>query len=171
MGAAEIIEVRQYLAFTMGAESFALDVARVREILEFTHITRVPGAPGFMMGVINLRGNVVPVLDMRLKLGVPDVERTVDTCIIVVEVPFDGENTVMGALVDSVQEVFELGAEEIESAPRVGTGIKKELLRGIGKKEGGFIMILDAEKIFSAEELVIAEGRSQDGEPRAVAEG
>jgi len=164
-----ISETRQYLTFNLGGEPFALDVAHVREILELTNITRVPRTPESMRGVINLRGSVVPVIDMRLKFGLPNLETTVDTCIIVVEVSLEGESTVLGALVDSVQEVFELGPDLIEPAPRIGGGIKTEFIKGIGKRESRFIMILDIEKTFSAEELDLAEKAGEDEEAGAAA--
>jgi purine-binding chemotaxis protein CheW len=152
-----IIETRQYLAFNLGEESFALDVTHLREILEFTSVTKVPQTPGFMRGVINLRGSVVPVIDMRLKFNLSEVEKTVNTCVIVVEVTFDDEHTVIGALVDSVQEVFELEPDEIEPAPKIGAQLKVEFIKGIGKRDNKFIMLLDIEKVFSADELEAAE--------------
>ena len=117
MSVTSISDIRQYLTFNLGEESFALDVSHVREILEFTTVTKVPKNPSYMRGVINLRGSVVPVLDMRLKFGMSITEKTVDTCIIVVEVSFEGENPIIGALVDSVQEVFELEPDQIEPRP------------------------------------------------------
>ena len=118
MSVSSIKETRQYLTFNLGEESFAVDVANVREILEFTAVTKIPQTPDFMRGVINLRGSVVPVMDMRLKFNLSEVEKTVDTCIIVVEVTLDEETTILGALVDSVQEVFELEPDQIEPAPQ-----------------------------------------------------
>jgi purine-binding chemotaxis protein CheW len=153
MSVPSITEARQYLAFSLGDESFALDVANLREILEFTTVTKVPQTPTFMRGVINLRGNVVPVIDMRLKFNLSRAETTVDTCIIVVEVTFYEEHAVIGALVDSVQEVFELEPGDIEPAPKIGTQLKTEFIKGIGKRDNRFIMILDIEKIFSSDEL------------------
>ena len=113
-----ITETTQYLTFKLGDEIFALDVAKVREILDFTTITRVPKTPKFMRGVINLRGSVVPVVDMRLKFDMSMTQKTVNTCIVVVEIALDNETTVLGALVDSVQEVFELEPDQIEAAPQ-----------------------------------------------------
>ena len=152
-----IIETRQYLTFNLNEESFALDVARVREILEFTGVTKVPRTPDFMRGVINLRGSVVPVMDMKLKFNLPPVEKTVNTCIIVVEVLIDDEVTVLGALVDSVQEVFELEPSQIEPPPRAGTGLNIEFIRGMGRRDDRFIIILDIDKVFSTQEVVEAE--------------
>jgi len=157
MATSEIFDTKQYLTFKLGEEVFALEVANVREILEFTTVTKVPQTPEFMRGVINLRGSVVPVMDMRLKFGMPIIEKTVNTCIIVVEVSFDGETTVLGALVDSVQEVFELEAGQIEPPPRFGAKLRTEFIKGMGKRDGQFIIILDIDKVFSAEELEYAQ--------------
>jgi len=160
MTIASITDTRQYLTFQLGEEVFALGVSNVREILEFTTVTKVPKTPDFMRGVINLRGSVVPVLDMRLKFGLTRTEKTVDTCIIVVEVTFEDENTIIGALVDSVQEVFDLEADQIEPAPRIGTQLKTEFIKGMGKRDDQFIIILDIDKVFSSEELAVAHGMS-----------
>src|SRR6266498_2562149 len=104
-------ETKQYLTFRLAEEIFAVDVAKVREILDFTAITKVPQTPDFMRGVINLRGSVVPVVDMKLKFGLERTEKTVDTCIIVIEIAIDGETTVVGSLADKVEEVLELEPE------------------------------------------------------------
>jgi chemotaxis signal transduction protein len=144
---------RQYLTFRLGDEIFAIDVANVREILEFTSVTQVPKAPDYMKGVINLRGSVVPVVDMRQKFEMSRTERTIDTCIVVVEVECGNEKIVMGALVDSVQEVFELEAANIEPAPRIGTHVRSDFIKGMGKRDDGFIIILDTSKVFSSDEL------------------
>jgi purine-binding chemotaxis protein CheW len=167
MSVTSITNTRQYLTFQLGEEIFAIDVSNVREILEFTTVTKVPQTPEFMRGVINLRGSVVPVLDMRLKFGMSITEKTVNTCIIVVEVSFEGETTIIGALVDSVQEVFELEPDQIEPAPKIGTQLRTEFIRGMGKRDDQFIIILDADKVFSSEELSIAQ--SMKGEPERVA--
>jgi purine-binding chemotaxis protein CheW len=153
MSVTSITDTRQYLTFQLGEEVFGLDVSHVREILEFTTVTKVPKTPDYMRGVINLRGSVVPVLDMRLKFGLTRTEKTVNTCIIVVEVSFEDEHTIIGALVDSVQEVFELEPEQIEPAPKIGTQLKTEFIKGMGKKDDHFIIILNIDKVFSSEEL------------------
>jgi purine-binding chemotaxis protein CheW len=164
MSVAGITKTRQYLTFTLGDEHFALDVANVREILEFTSVTKVPQTPEFMRGVINLRGSVVPVMDMRLKFGMSITEKAVDTCVIVAEVSLESETTVLGVLVDSVQEVFELEPEQIEPAPRIGTKLRTEFIRGMGKRDDQFIIILDVDKVFSSEELAISNQSDNAGE-------
>jgi len=157
MSVPAIAETRQYLTFNLGDESFALDVAHVREILEFTNLTRIPRTPEFMRGVINLRGSVVPVMDMRVKFNLTKTEKTVDTCIIVVEVSLGGEIVILGALVDSVQEVFELEPDCIEPAPKIGAGLKTEFIKGMGKRDERFVIILDIDSVFTADELEMAE--------------
>jgi purine-binding chemotaxis protein CheW len=142
----------------LGEEVFAVDVARVREILELTTITQVPQVPPYMRGVINLRGSVVPVIDMRLKFGMSETERTVNTCIIVVEVQMEVETIVLGALADNVQEVIELESSLIEPAPHIGTHLNTEFIKGMGKHDERFVMILDIDKVFSSEELARMAG-------------
>jgi purine-binding chemotaxis protein CheW len=148
-----ITETRQYLTFKLADEIFAVDVAKVREILDFTSVTKVPQTPEFMRGVINLRGSVVPVMDMRLKFGMSGTEKTVDTCIIVMEMALEGETIIVGSLADSVQEVINLEPDQIEPAPRIGTRINTEFIVGMGKQNEQFIMILDIDRLFCAEDL------------------
>ncbi len=148
-----ITESRQYLTFKLNDETFGVDVAQVREILDYVKITKVPQTPDFMCGVINLRGSVVPVVDMNLKFGMQHHERTVNTCIVVVEVNIDNSTIIIGALVDSVQEVFEIEPQNIEPAPKIGTKLKTDYIKGMGKQGDRFIIILDIDKVFSSEEL------------------
>ena len=148
-----ITEVRQYLTFTLEDELFAVDVIKVREVLDYTNITKIPRTPDYMRGVINLRGSVVPVLDLRLKFGMSKTENTINTCIIVMEVVTDTETIILGALADSVQEVFELEPDQIEPTPRIGTRFNAEFLKGMGKRDEKFLMILDIDKVFTFEEL------------------
>jgi purine-binding chemotaxis protein CheW len=156
------IDTSQHLTFTLGKEVFALDIASVREVLELTAITKIPRTPDFMRGVINLRGHAVPVMDLRLKFGMPAAEATVDTCIIIVEVDFEGENIIMGGMVDSVREVFEIPTDRIETAPRMGTSISTDYIKGIGKQDDVFIIILDIGRIFSAAELALARDSQKE---------
>jgi len=161
MGVAEVMETTQYLTFKLEEEIFALDISKVREVLDFTAITKVPRTPEFMRGVINLRGNVVPVVDMRLKFGMTKTENTVNTCIIIVEIHLDGETTVLGALADAVQEVIELGAGQIEPAPKIGTRLKTDFIQGMGKRDEGFIIILDIDRVFSTDELALVQAEQK----------
>jgi purine-binding chemotaxis protein CheW len=154
----------QYLTFKLDEEVFALDIIKVREVLDFTVITKVPHTPEFMLGVINLRGSVVPVVDMRLKFGMSKTERTVNTCIIIVEIEMEGERVVLGALVDSVQEVIEMESGQIEPPPRIGTRLKTRFIKGMGKRDEHFIIILDIDRVFSTDELAIVQDMGQQEE-------
>jgi purine-binding chemotaxis protein CheW len=158
MSVAGITETVQYLTFKLAEEVFALDVAKVREILEFTSITKVPQTPEFMRGVINLRGGVVPVIDLRLNFGMTRTEQTINTCIIVVEVSLDGEVIVLGILADSVQEVVDMEPDHIEPAPHIGTKLNTEFIKGMGKINDDFVMILDIDKVFSVDDLLAVQG-------------
>lgn len=159
MSTGAITETRQYLTFRLGNEIFATDVAKVREVLDLTPITAIPRTPEFMAGVINLRGSVVPVVDLRLCFEMSKTETTRNTCIVVVEVQLDGEATIIGALADSVEEVIDLEPEQIQPAPHIGMQIRTEFIRGMGKRDTQFIMILDIDRVFSAEELAAVRGQ------------
>jgi len=161
MSISGIAESAQYLTFKLEEEIFAVDVANVREILDFTPATKVPGTPEFMRGVINVRGNVVPIVDMRLKFGLSKTEKTVDTCIVVMEISVDDDKIVLGALVDSVQEVFEMEASQIEPPPRMGTRWKTEYIKGIGKRNDNLIIILDIDRVFSSNELSLLQDSAE----------
>jgi purine-binding chemotaxis protein CheW len=165
MSVSTITATTQYLTFKLEDEVFALDITQVREVLDYTTVTKVPRTPEFMSGVINLRGSVVPVVDMRLKFGMSKTEKTVNTCIIIVEIDVEGERIVLGALADSVQEVIELGPESIEPPPRLGARLKTEFIMGMGKRDDHFIIILDIDKVFSTDELTLV--MKTEGEPAA----
>ena len=154
---AEITELTQFLTFKLGEEVFAIDVSQAQEVLEVTNITKVPKTPNFMPGVINVRGSVVPIVDMRLKFGMEKAERTIDTCIVVMEVSLGKETVVLGAMADSVQEVIELEPEQIEPPPQIGTKLKTEFIKGMGKRDDHFIIILDIDRVFSEEELSLVK--------------
>lgn len=165
MAEANSIETNQYLTFKLKDEVFGLAIGKVREVLDFTTITKVPRTPEYMRGVINLRGSVVPVVDLHLKFGLAQTEKTVNTCIIIVEIQMEGEITVLGALADSVQEVVELEPEQIEPAPKIGTKLNTEFIKGMGKRDEEFIILLDIDKVFSSDEISLvqrAEVQPQD---------
>jgi purine-binding chemotaxis protein CheW len=157
-------ELSTYLTFGLGDETFALDVANVREVLDLSDITKVPRTPDFMRGVINLRGRVVPVVDMRTKFGLPAGEDTVDTCIIVAEVDLDGETTVIGALADSVREVFQISDDDIEPPPSIGMQMSTDFIHGMGKQDDEFVIILDVNRIFTGDELLHLTNESDEDE-------
>ena len=168
MSVCEITETRQYLTFKLGQEIFATDVAKVREVLDLTTITAIPRTPEFMSGVINLRGSVVPVVDLRLCFGMTRTESTRNTCIVVVEVMLESEPVVIGALADSVEEVIDMEPEQIQPAPRIGTQIRTDFIKGMGRRDTQFIMILDIDRVFSVDELAVA--RMAEQQTRALAE-
>jgi purine-binding chemotaxis protein CheW len=153
MSVTDITDARQYLTFKLGDEVFAIEVSKVREVLDFTTITKIPRTPDFMTGVINLRGSVVPVVDLRLCFEMSRTEKTVNTCIVVMEMSIEGEATVIGALADSVEEVVDLEPDQIQPAPKMGTQIRTEFIKGMGQRDAQFIMILDIDRVFSEGEL------------------
>jgi len=159
---AQMVETSQFLTFTLDEEQYAVDVAKVREVLEYTKVTRVPRMPEYMCGVINLRGSVVPVIDLRLKFGLKAVERTINTSIVVMEIEMGEDTVILGALTDSVKEVIDFEAGDIEPAPRIGTKLETDFIKGMGKKNDSFIIILDIDKVFSPEELIKGRGMEID---------
>jgi purine-binding chemotaxis protein CheW len=169
MSVSEITETRQYLTFKLGNEIFATDVAKVREVLDLTTITAIPRTPEFMAGVINLRGSVVPVVDLRLCFEMSKTESTRNTCIVVVEVLLDNESTIIGALADSVEEVIDLEPDQIQPAPRIGTQIRTDFIKGMGKRDTQFIMILDIDRVFSSDELAVVRGQESKSQAEVAA--
>lgn len=150
-----ITETSQYITFKLGDESFALNVAQVREVLEVSQITKVPTAPAYMRGVVNVRGKAIPVVDLRLKFGLPAVPDTVHTRIVVIELELDGETTVIGGVADSVHEVIELEPGQINPPPRIAMRWRTELIQGMGRRGEEFIIILDIQEVFSSEEKAL----------------
>ena len=154
MSVERISDTCQYLSFNLDQEEFALDISKVREVLDYTKITKVPQMPEFMHGVINLRGVVVPVVDLRLKFNMGVTDQTVNARIVIIEISIDNEKTVLGALADCVNEVMELEPENIEPAPKIGTRLNTDFIMGMGKRDEEFVMILDVDKVFSSDELL-----------------
>ena len=132
-------------------------MTRTKEILSLTPVTQVPQTPDYMLGVINLRGQVVPVIDMRLKLGMHAGDDTEDTCIIVVEILVDGESITIGAMADAVREVLEVRTDQIEPPPRLGTRLKTEYINGMGKVDEQFMILLNIDRIFNSDELALVQ--------------
>jgi purine-binding chemotaxis protein CheW len=164
---AEKSDAAQFLTFGLGDDVFAIDVTMAKEVLDFAEVTRVPQTPDYMLGVINLRGSVVPVIDMRLKFAMEDKEKTRDSCIIVVEVNVDGEAITVGALADSVQEVMDMDESQIEPPPRIGTKLNTEFIKGMGNLGDKFVIILDINKVFSADDLEFARNVGEENEAGA----
>ncbi len=145
----------QFLTFRLAEEIYALDITKVREVLEFDKVTKVPKTPEFLRGVINLRGKVVPVIDLRLKFGMSKIEKTVDTCVIITEIDIDNEMTQIGAMADSVSEVIDIDPEHIEPAPKIGTQLDTQFIDGMGKHNEDFVIILNINNVFSKEEISV----------------
>lgn len=145
--------VTQYLSFSIADEIYAVEISRVKEVLDYLPPTKVPHTPDYMKGIINLRGSVVPVIDMRRKLGLGESARTLDTCIIIAEAYVDGAASVLGAVADSVYEVFDMEQDDHEDMPRLGKNIKVDVIKGIGKRDERFVLILDIDLLLSAGEM------------------
>ena len=151
----QITEAAQYITFKLGQEMFAINVAQVREVLELPQITKVPSAPDYMRGVVNVRGKAIPVVDLRLKFGLAQAADTVNTRVVVMELGIDGESTVVGGIADSVHEVIELEPGQIEPPPSLAMRWRTELIRGMGRRGDQFIIILDISAVFSLDELAL----------------
>lgn len=143
----------KYLTFGLGHEEFAIQVLRVREIMGVQEITAVPQMPGHVKGVINLRGKVIPVLDLRLKFGLPEIEYTQRTCIIVAQIQSDAGSLLIGVIVDAVSEVLTLQSGEIEDTPDFGGGVATPYLLGMAKVKGKVKILLDIDKVLAVEGL------------------
>jgi purine-binding chemotaxis protein CheW len=163
-----VTETRQYMTFRLGDELFAIDVAQVREVLEVSRITKVPTAPAYMRGVVNVRGQSTPVVDLRLRFGLPPGSDTVHTRIIVMELDLEGEAAVLGGIADSVHEVIELDPAHIDPPPRIAMRWRTDFIQGMGKRGDEFIIILDANAVFSSEELALVRDGSEEGEKALV---
>ena len=156
-------EQTQYLTFQVAGEEYAIGILHVKEIIEYDTLTKVPNTPACIRGVINLRGNVVPVIDLAVKFGLAETPITKFSCIVIVEVDKDGERTVMGVIAESVNQVIDLPANEIEPPPNFGTTVQAHYLLGMGKSGKRFILILNIDQILSVTGLLGEFGMSQFG--------
>lgn len=154
----ETLEPRapQYLSFTIAGTDYGLPILAVKEILQHEEATRVPGTPGSIRGVINVRGSVVPVVDLAVKFGKGETSATKRTCILAVETRVGGEQLTLGILADAVNEVLDLPAESVEPPPAFGTGVRLDYLTGMGKVGKGFVLLLDVDRVVSASEAELA---------------
>ncbi len=146
-------QAQQFLTFHIAGEEYAIGITRVREIIEYDTVTRVPKTPAFIRGVINLRGSVVPVIDLAVKFGLPECAVTRSTCIVVLELSLNGEETATGVIADSVSQVVDLVSTDIEKVPSFGTQVHTEYLLGMAKLGKKFALLLDVDKVLSLEEL------------------
>ncbi len=143
----------KFLTFVLNDEIYGIEILKVREIIGLMDVTNVPQTPEYLKGVINLRGKVIPVIDLRLKFSMQEGEHTQETCTIVVEV----DNTSIGVIVDNVSEVMEIKGDEIEDAPQFGQGVDSNFIMGLGKTKETIVILLDIAKVLSEEELAMAE--------------
>lgn len=139
----------KYLTFILNREEYGLEILKVREIIGLMDITPVPQTPSFIKGIINLRGKVIPVVDLRLKFNMPEAEYTKETCTIVVNI----DSRLMGIIVDTVSEVLDINARDIEPTPSLGSSIKTDFILGMGKIKGRVKILLDVDKVLTLEEL------------------
>jgi len=144
---------RQYLTFMLGGETFAIGILAIKEIIEYGQLTHVPMMPGFIRGVINLRGAVVPVVDLQARFGSTPASVSRRTCIVIIEIEADGEAQDVGVMVDAVNEVLEIPDGEVEESPSFGTRIRTDFIRGMGKVNGRFVIILELARVLALEEL------------------
>ncbi len=149
------VEQKQYLTFMLGGEMFSIGILCIREIIWYSNLTEVPMMPACIRGVINLRGAVVPVMDLSNRFGKPATPVSKSTCIIIVEVQTqnEGERQNMGVVVDSVQAVLEIAASDIEAAPSFGAKIRSDFIEGIGKVAGKFVILLNVNNVLSMQEI------------------
>ena len=149
-------EIDSFISFKLGEEYFAISVSQVLNILQLVQITKVPTAPDYMKGVINLRGTVLPIIDIRMKFGMDPIQYQRDTVILVLNVVIENERVDAGILVDSVKEVFEIKKDEIMPPPGIGSKYKSKFIEGIYKmSDERFVMLLDIDKLFSTDEVVM----------------
>ncbi len=147
----------KYLTFSLAGEEYGIGILQVKEIIGMMPITSVPRTPDFVKGVINLRGKVIPVIDLRLRFAIPESEYTERTCIIVVEITASYGEMVIGIVVDSVSEVLNIKRENIEESPSFGTSLDSQYILGMAKLEGGVKILLDIDKVLTSEELTLLE--------------
>jgi purine-binding chemotaxis protein CheW len=162
----------QYLTFVLGGEMFAIGILSIKEIIEFHGVTTVPMMPACIRGVINLRGAVVPVMDLAARFGRKPAEVTKRTCIVIVEVEAEGERHDVGVVVDAVSEVIDIAAADIEPPPSFGARIRTDFIQGMGKVRGKFVILIDADRVLSIDELSALAGiEAGDATLGAVAGG
>jgi len=154
----------QYLTFQLGNETFAMGILHIKEIIEYGSLTSVPMMPVFIRGVINLRGAVVPVVDLAARFGRVSCKVTRRTCIVIIEVEANGERQDVGLVVDAVNEVIDVPAAEIEPPPAFGANLRTDFIEGMGKISGKFVIMLDVNRVLSFEDLLLAAHAGAAGE-------
>ena len=152
----------EYLTFLLGGEEYAINILKVKEILEFDVITAVPNTPTWISGVLNLRGGVIPVVDLAVKFGMPPTPRTRLTCTIVTEVEHEDETSTIGVLAEEVCQVINLPSRDIEAPPSFGTRVRTDYLKGLGKIGKKFCLILDSNKVLYTDELLATVSTTEE---------
>jgi len=150
------VNQRQYLTFFLADEQYAVGVLKVKEIIEYGIVTKVPTTPSYIRGVINLRGSVVPVVDLAVKFGLPPVPVSRRTCIVIMETTLVGERVVMGIVADAVSQVIQFAPQDIEPAPPFGTSVRLDYLEGMAKLGSKFVLILNMDHVFAADDPVVS---------------
>jgi len=160
----EAVEQKQYLTFLLANEEYAIGILKVKEIIEYDTVTTVPKTPKWVRGVINLRGAVVPVVDLAIKFGLELTPVAKTTCIVIVETQFESQNTTIGILVDAVSQVMELASEDLQPVPEFGTRVKVDYLLGMAQLGKKFALLLDVDKVLSTDELLHLNGVASSAE-------
>jgi purine-binding chemotaxis protein CheW len=149
----EMVEQQQYLTFLLSGEECAISILKVRELIEYDTVTTVPKMPAWVRGVINLRGAVVPVVNLAAKFGMQENPRSKTTCIVIVEAMFEGQESIVGLIADAVSQVIELSPEDIRPVPDFGTRVQMDYLLGMAQLGRKFALLLDVDKVLTTEEL------------------
>lgn len=165
-GSAE--QTQQYLTFVLAAEVFAMGILAIKEIIEYADVTGVPMMPEYVRGVINLRGAVVPVIDLSVRFGKPSSPVTKRTCIVIIEVQARSERHVLGVVVDAVNAVLDIPKSEIEPPPTFGASIRADFIRGMGKVNGKFVILLDVEHVLASDEMDVLVDAQESAANAAV---
>ncbi len=161
----------QCLTFTLAGDEYGVGILQIREIVEYDPLARVPSTPPWILGVMNLRGTVVPVIDLAVKFGLPRTEVTPRTCIVIVETDLGGEATLMGVIVDAVVRVLDLAPEDVEDPPAFGTRVRVDFLLGVGNVDGDLVLVLDIDRVLSLDELIVVAATPKAAEEAALAAG
>ena len=148
-------DVNQYLSFVLGEETYGVSILVIKEILEYNEPTIVPMMPSFIRGVINLRGSVVPVVNLSIRLGKSTTEIAKRTCVVIIEVKHEGETMEVGVVVDAVNEVMDIAPDNIDSAPNFGVNIRTDFIQGMGRVDGKFVVLLNIDHVLSIKELSV----------------
>lgn len=161
--------MNQYLTFYVAGEEYAVTILKVTEIIECVSLTHVPGTPSWIRGVLNLRGAVVPVVDLAVKFGLAPTLLTRRTCVVMVEIEHDAERLVLGVMADSVHQVVELGSDQIQPPPSFGPKVRVDCIEGMGSNGDTFVVLLDIDRVLSSSEILAASVVEDGAEAEEIA--